>query len=676
MNLKKAFFISAEILLLLGIIYFAIVVRIGSVPKLVADYDPWWYYRHSVEIMKSGLLNRPKWDILSFYPPGRPYVNFLGVEYILIITYYIFSYFIKNFTFMQFFIWSPAIISGLSAIPAYLTGKLISNKIGGIFTAIFAVLAPAFLAYSVAGYMDSKPLVVFFTFLSAYSIMLLFKKRKPIYYIFTILTNLLFIFTWGGGWFILIFTTALIPALFIFRIIENMIHQKKLSFNLSEIISEIKPLAIPLIIILIVLNVLTIALNLGNMVDSFLASLGFINPSQGLLVNISVAELQSINILTKDGFLAVASRVGFASTLLTLFGLPFLVLFKLWKRTKINFVEILMFLWAIATFYAILHGVRFALLFSSAAAVSAGYVIGNLYEYTKNQQIILRSTVFAVIIVSTLILVSDAQAFASSPTGFDIDQNWIDALNWLKEHGDSNTLVTTWWDPGHIITGYTGLKVHADGAHCAPGDCVPYDHNIRIQDMGRVFSTSNEDEAVSILSKYKGLTSQQCQDDKKLFGDAFPNEACQPVSTMYLIASSDLIGKYHWMSFFGLGTAKDYIQLPLKNYDPNQGILTYLNGEITLQRKGDQWVPVLNGKQVIKEIVYFENGEKHLNFTNVTGYFDGMVWVDPSFQTIIFMTPDIRSSLFTDMFFFNGEHLKHFQPVFSNSEIKIFKVVF
>ena len=43
------------------------------------------------------------------------------------------------------------------------------------------------------------------------------------------------------------------------------------------------------------------------------------------------------------------------------------------------------FIWALVTFYIILNGVRFALLFSVAVAASAGYVIGNIINYIKNK---------------------------------------------------------------------------------------------------------------------------------------------------------------------------------------------------------------------------------------------------------------------------------------------------
>jgi asparagine N-glycosylation enzyme membrane subunit Stt3 len=675
MKFQKIFTSLATIAGLIFIMYLSMYVRSATLSSpTILDYDPWWYYRHAIEIMNNN-LQPLKWDILSYYPPGRPFDNQLGWEYTMILFFKMASVIFKSITFLTVAKWSPLIMVALGTIPAFLLGRLLSNKWGGLATALFAVLTPTFIGVSMAGYTDNDPLVIFYIFLCAYFALLALKKKSIPFYLFAIISNILFAFNWGGGWFVLLMFTLFMPLLFVFRIVENMIHQKKIVIDLKMSLNEMKPLIIPFLVIFVFSNVAGYFLGVGHVFGSLLVGWGFVNPSSGLLVNMSVAELQKVNILTGEGFYAVASRIGLAPFLLTIIGLPVFILFKLIKKIKINYIEIFLFSWFLITFFMILEGVRFSLLFSAAAAASAGYVIGNAITHLKKD--IIGITFFAIIAVLTLMFISDAISSGMASSGMAISQNWIDALNWLKSNADKNSLITTWWDPGHIITGYTGLKVHADGAHCSPGECVPYNHNVRIQDMGRIFSTSSEDEALSILKKYKSLTPEQCQEVRKEFGDIVPSNACDPVSDIYIIASSDLIGKYHWLSFFGLGNAKDFIQLPLKGYDQNQGILTYANGEITLMRKGTDWVPVVQSKYVVKEMIYFENGEKKsLDFSNATNTVDGLVWVDPSYQALIFMPPEIKNSIFTNMFFFNGENLKKFELVYTNPEMKIFKVNF
>jgi asparagine N-glycosylation enzyme membrane subunit Stt3 len=688
--------------LLLVIVFLAIFVRMPTInAPTILDYDPWWYYRYAIEIMKNEM--KPlQWDIVSYYPPGRPSDPTLGWEYTMILFYKIAQIFSRSIDFLFIAKLSPVILAALGAIPAFLFGKMLTNKCGGLATALFAVLTPTFIGVSMAGYCDNDPVVVFYTFLSIYSIFLAIEKKSFPYYVFAILANVLFAFNWGGGWFVLLLFTALLPVLLIFRIFESFIHKRSFKFNLSEILQKIKPLIIPLAIILVATNVIGFITNLGTMLLSLLVSFGFIQKEAGLLVNVSVAELQLLNVFSKEGFFAVVNRVGLLPTLLTFIGLPLLVIYKLLKRIEISYIEIFLFLWVGITFWMILHGVRFSLEFSSAAAVAAGYVIGNLTKYSKKD--FLAATSYGALLLFTLIFVSDAIRFGYAPVGMEISQNWIDALEWLKKNADKDALITTWWDPGHIITGYTGLKVHADGAHCGPAQCIPYNHNIRIQDMGRVFSTSNESEAISILSKYMKLTPEQCAAAKKAWPQ-MPEDACKPVSEMYVIASNDLIGKYYWLSFFAScekkfgwqayetcsksvkwflenGEGKNFFTLPFSNFD-QAGNPVYA-GIVTLGQVNNTLVGVYQNRYIIKRIVYFQEGRMIAKEYNVENSIDGLLWVDPSFGLVIFMEPEVYKSIFTNMFFFNGQGLKefdipklnNFELKFSNPEVKIFKVIF
>ncbi len=735
-----------SVLLLSVIIYLAISVRSSTLSaQTVLDYDPWWYYRHAIEVMNNN-YRPPSWDILSYYPPGRPYeISQLGWVYTMIIFFKATSLFSKGISFLYVAKASPLIMVALGAIPAFLLGKLLSNKWGGLSTALFAVLTPTFIGVSMAGYTDNDPVVVFYTFLTIYSIFLALEKKTIPYYVFAILTNLLFAFNWGGGWFVMMLFTAFLPALLVFRVVEDIIHQRKLKIDITHTVHEMKSLLLPIAIIFIITNVLGYFLGLGSVFGYLPVISAIISPQQALLVNISVAELQSINIFTTEGFYAVAGRVGQAPLLFAMLGLPILVAYKIFKKTKINSAEVFMFLWILVTFYMILKGVRFSLLFSIAVAVASGYVIGNFKKYQNIsllailmiliflakddrtlylptlivslitlisfhkpsiESLVKYPTIVSVTLLLMLIFVSNSIQVGYASTGMEVSQNWIDGLTWLKQNVDNNSLVVTWWDPGHIIAGFTGLKVMADGAHCGPSQCTIYNHNTRIQDMGRSFSTNSENEAIQILQKYSGLTQQQCLQAKKTFGDKLPDEACNPISEMYIIASSDLIGKYYWMSYFGdclrqfgvknaescynIGQTwfmknaqgKNFIQLSLSSQD-QQGNLIY-GGIITLTQKDNRIVPIINIPQqgirnaLIKQIVYFKQDGSPVfdEFNNVTNTIDGMLWVDPSFRAVIFMDPSIRDSLFTRMFFWNGQGLEKFELKYSNAEMRIFKVKF
>jgi len=696
--------VLVALLSLLGlavILFLAIYVRLGTINSpTVLDYDPWWFFRHAKEIVEND-YRFPEWDTLSYYPPGRPTEPYPGWSYTIALLYKFAQKFSPTITLTYIAKISPLILIGLTVFVAFLFGRLISNYLAGLSLALFSVLATTLIGVSMAGYSDSDVVVVFYTFLSLFTYFLLIKnlhnKRKAIpLLIITVVANLIFIFNWGAGWLPSILMLATIPSFFVYKIFEGMLHLKKLNFNWRYALNETRHIAIFLLITLLILNVIGFFLGFSTMFHSLLGGLGFTGiAGEPLIVNISVAELQKINIFTKEGFFAVAVRVGLLPTILTFFGLPLLVIYKLFRKQKLSFFEIFIIMWAIISFYLISSGVRFSLLFSIATSTAAAYVIGNLFDFLKNKNQLLVASAIGILFVLVIILIGDAIKVGQASSGTWISQNWYDALDWLKENADKDSLVATWWDPGHIISGYTGLKVHADGAHCGT-QCIPYNHNTRIRDMGRIFSTSNESESITIIKKYTHLTDEQCNKARTTFGEKVPEDACKDVTEVYVLATSDLIGKYFWMSCFGsfnmekwkagnrdtnqLCQGKNFIQIPFVNFD-RSGLPVYSNNfmTITLLQNDTKLLAVLNvpsqgiRNTLVKDVVFYQTGTEQISQVSGGNPLDAMIWIDPSFRAIIFMEQGVRDSVFTKMFFFVGKELTGFELVYSNPEVKIYK---
>jgi len=705
------------------LVFVAYSSRVYNKTSLVGDYDPWFQYRHAKEILENNLIP-PKWDLLSFFPPGRPFPDNIGWMYTMIIFYKIISIF-SEVSFMEATILSPAIMVGLTVISGFLLGKELSNEWGGLATGIFAAMAPSLIGVSMAGYCDTDSVVVFYSLLSVFSILLAMRKRKIFYYVFSVIVNLIFIFNWWFGWYVQFFFLLLIPSMFGYKVIDNLIKTRKIRLDFKKMFGELKPTLVPLLIVLVATSIISFVLGMGNVVDFIFLAFGF-RSGGGMVVNVSVAELQPINILTKGGFNVVASRVDYIPLYFMLFGLPILVFYKFYRKEEISFKDIFLFMWAIITFYMILSGIRFSLLFSVAVAASAGYVIGNIVEYIRNKDVFIRSAVYGVLFFLVLFFTSRTLAFGLNIGGMDISQNWIDMFDWLKENADEKAIVSTWWDPGHIIVGYTNLRVHADGAHCSPTECVPYNHNIRIQNMGRIMSTSDEGEAVEILEKYMNLDSEDCEKVKEKYGDIVPEESCEPVSEMYFISSSDLIGKFTWMNYFGGYRApiKDWESLRANpgvccaqtpNTEPeqiscgefaNQGkgvwvwcpwifnynetkkdaegndVYIYLYSGLTISiiQKGGQILPVYNNQYVINNILLpSANGTDLVDLSDSDvnlDKIDGLIIVEGGGRSLIYLAPAIKESVFVKTFFFEGKGLDNFELVFSNPEIRLFRVNF
>jgi dolichyl-diphosphooligosaccharide--protein glycosyltransferase len=691
LTLKKS-----HLLMLLLVMYLAVWLRWTTANfDIILDYDPWWFYRHAEELVKNNLIP-PKWDELSFFPPGRPVDYYLGWSYTVAIFYVITKIFIP-ITLMKFSGYFIAFFSAACAIPAYLVGRQITNKWGGLVTAFFAVITPTFLAVSMAGYVDSDAVDVFYTFLAVLTTLYALKKTSSgkllskgsiLAILLAVFSYWLFAFNWNNSWYIYFIFVAFIPLLIIFYTIESFFSRKQENFNVvfARKLKESRNIILTILLIGIIGEIVCLftsgwPFNTVPPHQQLLEGLNIVT-GKSLLVNISVAELQTINVFSREGFIAVASRIGIIPTILAVCGLVSITLYKLFYVKKISLAEYFAIIWMIISFWLITRGVRFSLLFSMAVATTAGFVVGNLIEFLKNnKEVFVLATVYGLLLFGFIWHLSDNISFSQGAGGMEVDQNWKDALNWLKTNADKKALVSTWWDPGHIIAGYTGLRVHADGAHCGYS-CIPYNHDVRIQDMGKTFSTSDENEAANIMKKYMQLTPEQCKEVKQKYGDIVPKDACDPVPEMYFIASYDLIGKYYWLSFFGTGQGRNYAQVQISGQDAN-GNLIYGDGVLTLAVKNDQLVPILNVPQqgisnaVVKNIIYYQNGvEQKLEYSNVTNSIDGLVFVDPSFRLITYMDSTMQNSVFTKLFFFNGKDLTHFKLVFNNPEVKIFKMVF
>jgi asparagine N-glycosylation enzyme membrane subunit Stt3 len=630
---------------------------------------------------------------LSYFPPGRPVTAYLGWSYTIAI-FYLFTKLFTTITLMRFSGLFIAFFSAACAIPAYFVGKSVTNKWGGLATAFFGTITPIFVSRSIAGYPAADAADVFWTFVTIFATFYAIKtfkgfkdKKSWIAILLAVASNWFFAFNFNNSWYIYFFFVAFIPLIFVFRLLESIFYKKhegNFVTKLKHVFNENKNILFAIILIGVIGQVITQLtsgwpFNTTQPILNFFGALGFLNNSV-LLVNISIAELQPLNVFSLQGFTQLINNVGFIPIFL-MFGLIPLIIYKWVKKKEVSNAEYFILVWLLATFWLITHGIRFALLFAIAAAAAGGFVIGNLVEMLKGKNILLVSAIYGILIFAIIWHISDNIAFSSNASGLDIGQNWKDALSWLKTNADKNSVVATWWDPGHIITGFTGLRVVADGAHCASFSCIPYDINVRIQDLGRSFATSDENESAKILQKYIQLSPQDCQKVKQTFGNLVPTDACDAASGMYFIASSDLISKYYWLSYFGTGEQHNFVQLALTNVGTNtngtQNEFDYGNGALVLLVQNGKLVPIVNNKNIIKNIIYYQNGQQvQYQYANATDLVDGLVIVDSSFQQATYLDPQIMSSVFTRLYFGNGQGLNHFKLVYDNGEIKIFKVIF
>jgi hypothetical protein len=283
-------------------------------------------------------------------------------------------------------------------------------------------------------------------------------------------------------------------------------------------------------------------------------------------------------------------------------------------------------------------------------------------------------------------------------SGTVLSDNWWESLNWIKNNTQNCSVVATYWDPGHFIRGISERAVVFDGATQgairtipAPGHedglvIVPYDNGIkhiilyedgnattsRINDIAISLMTSNETLALNLLNNYR-----------------------RPGCDMYYLATSDLIGKSVWWTYFSTwdptvtkGTSYSYYILNLQSVRPlmNQNALAYTypiadNQAFMLIGINDTFKAYLqqgNGQPIeIQRLIYYAENGQPLYTENTDAPVKGTLFVQVDKQAIVYMPAEIQDSMFTKMFLFNGAGLTKFQFIQQwGGEVKLFKINF
>lgn len=681
---------------LIFIFLFSYYIRaINIVPDRLLSFDPIFQYRYTKYFVDWGHL--PIWDELTYYD-GRILTNATQplMFYITGILYWLFNF--ASATLKTFASYMSAIYGALIVIPAFLLVRELSNKYGGLLAATLVGTAPQILVRTFGSSYDTDQIVLFFILLSLYGGFLALKRRSIPTFSFALVIFVLFMLAWLYFLYTLMILIIFVAILFILSLLilkdENTGKRSVSMKKIKKIISSIK-IHILILVMIFALLVLIGFVNNVSVVTYLMKLINFAQNPDISIVNISIAELQQLNIFSLQGWLLATGSFVSTDIITYIILVTFTILiafgfFYSFKKKK-N-IEVLAFLTTLLLvgIYTTIRGVRFTEYVSALFLVLVGVGFGYLFEYSKNKRFSKIMVIGTGILI--IIIVMDIGLLTAYQLGPDINKNWDDAWAFLKNNTPEFSIVGTWWDPGHMVTGLAERRVFADGAHCPPEACF-YPINDRITDLGKIMATTDENESLSLIRKYQGDS---------------PN--------VYWIASDDLIGKYQWLQYFGIGcdartdsSCPLYIQLgedsQSRMYD-NSGNIVFLTYQLGTQGKiliyNSPTIPLpiyvqginaalfdetvyYNGTQPIS-VKFTQNEtnalltalkplESKLNvrFTNQT--IPMTVWIPNHFAYIVIIPPNLRNTVFTKMFMLEGQGLDHFKEVFRNEQVKIFEVI-
>jgi dolichyl-phosphooligosaccharide-protein glycotransferase len=773
MNLKKFFtkyrFILIIILLfLLAFSLRAQAVNINAVPAEMksiyqdetglpyfSEMDSYYNYRLTQNFLDHGILGDKiidgvDWDLHSYYPPGR------SADYpplIVYVTSFVYK-FLNIFTQIPLTAvayWIGAFIASLAVIPAYTFIRRITNDYGGITAGILVGVSPIYFSHTFAGFFDTDmftmllPLLIVWLFVE--SILTDKIRLRILFAILSAVFLMLFALTWVGWWYI----PYLLIATVIFYLISSHYIFKKESIqpfkdypSKYEWFLNQKELFSLILFVIVSFILLDLSLGFTNFLNALLGPIGFsqlqqlVQTSTYPNVYISVSELQI------PGLPDIISGVG--GIIVFVLGILGLILL-FWqlkeshdvgktgeeeiteklkekeihahedrkKRNRYLFMAILLTIWILITAYALTKGIRFISTFSLPIILSTGIFAGLGVKYLKNY---IKNPIYckitAIILIVLLVTPSVVSAYNISNTVVPGTNDYmVKSLEWINKNTPENTVITSWWDFGHLFTAKADRSVTFDGGS---------QNTPRAYWVGKALLTNNEqlsagilrmltssgDLAYTTLDNYTGNTAKTVEILNNILGvdrttaqslliNKYKLNSKQAQTILkythpinpnphLFITSEDMLGKAGWWSYFG---SWDFNKLQGQQYlyIPGNAVSQSVNNTTIILSSDNNVVAQINGTkilagiqvnqtQIIKpyKLIYIENKKiKNNELVSNESPITVVLIKDRNNYKTIAMSKELEDAMFTRLYILRGANLSIFKLAYEQPEVLVWK---
>ncbi len=473
------------------------------------EFDPFYNYRATQYIVDNGIPAYFDWnDSLSWYPHGRDVSS--NSQIILHLTaattYWIFG---GGLDLYDFTIMFPVIFSSLSVIVIFALVRVIGGTTAGLFSAILFSVSIPLLIRSPIGWFKSEPLGIFFSLLFVYLLLSgINSKNKKIAFIKLVGSGIFTIFSisaWGGNQFFIIpigilfltlpflridhkFIIWAIPVYTITAIlISFMFERVNISglWGISLIVSTLFLISCIFIqnkssknkqrnglLFLLALLVTSAAVFTIPTDATPTASHRYLNAINPFLTTTDPL----VDSVSEHATTTLAQSFLFHSVLMIFSGIGIWIIIKNIQTKNSNFInnDMLSFslILGICGVYISSTFVRLEVFASIAVIVLASLGLTALIkEFLKNNSTskksihkLLQLPFMAGIII--LLLIPMIYPAGSEPSSiihvpptilnggsmFQIATNdWLDALDWIKNNTPKDAVVASWWDYGYWI---------------------------------------------------------------------------------------------------------------------------------------------------------------------------------------------------------------------------------
>ena len=739
-----------------------------------SEMDSYYNYRMTQDYLDHGylgdtIINGTQWDLHSAYPSGRSAEYPPLIVYVTAFTYKLANAF-AEVPLNEVCIWIAPFIASLAVIPAYLFVRRLTNDYGGIVAGLLVGLAPWYFAHTFAGFFDTDMFNMLFPILiiGFFVMSMLAKdiKTRSIYVALSSISMLVYSMAWEGWWIMFYLVIGVGVA---YLLASNYLFKMKTIKPVKDYPDRKKwildqPVLFPLVVFVVASIILLIAyLGPSGFISDLISPIGSVNLQSTITstsypnIYTSVGEMQ-LPTLTS----VVSYSGGIIPFVLGILVVP-LLLWKLKpeeskqekntqqtppkrkskprrkpKKTKTETIKediktssvitdpqvletrkhcllyaTLFAIWLIGTGIMLTQGSRFLEQFALPIALGAGVFVGLMVPYIRKHVKNIRYSTLAVVIL--IAAVAYSPVYASYTTANAVfpgtDDSMYNSLTWVKNNTSSNTVLTSWWDFGHMFTAVADRPVTFDGGS---------QNTPRAYWVGKALTTSNENlsagifrmltssgdqgystvenythdtgKSVEILDKILPVNKQAAQTILTSQYNFTPEQAQNVLQYTHpdnpaphqLILSTDMVGKAGVWSGFGNWDFQNNTEQSYA-YSEQQAVSQEVNGTtvigsaisstaaIVAQINGTQIAAGLryqqnNETQIMEphKLIVVEDGSVKLNqvVSNSSQFSIILIKQNNTYVTVL-MNTELENSMFTRMFFENGAGLSKFKLVHS-----------
>ncbi len=757
-----------------------------------SEMDSYYNLRMTQDYLDHGYLgdtikNGTEWDLHSSFPPGQSAEYTPLIVYVTAFTYKFVNLF-EHVPLNAVAIWIAPFIASLAVIPAYLLIRRITNDYGGITAALLVALAPAYFAHTFAGFFDTDmfnmlmPLLVISFFIL--SILAKDIKSRTIFVVLSAISMLLFTLAWSGWWYIFYLVIASTVIYLLASYLFNL-RPKRSTEELKGKLSWFnnKPELFTLLIF-VVLSLILMSFSIGvSGVFSSLTQLSGVSHLQSAVqattypnVYVSVSELQIPSLI--DIINGVGGYLPFFFGFLGVIALGLMLRTKedkkkepekkhrkprrrgrnrkkveetvtktveapktdvLSQKTNYLFYVILFSIWILITAYAMTKGTRFIEDFAIPITLGAGIFVGLLYGYVKDHvsNISYQKVIMGIIVIVVAFSPVVSAYGISSTVVPGTDDSMVSSLQYIGNNTSNNTVITSWWDFGHLFTDMANRPVTFDGSSqnspraywvgkalltnnetlsvgilrmlASSGDMAPllldnYTNNsgTSAQILTDILGV-NKTQALSIMTNQYNLTQSQAQNIVQL---THPDNPTPDV----LITSSDMVGKAGWWSYFGSwnfttnnGTNYQYLASQMNATTVNNKTLLIGGNAVVAQPNGTSFSTGIvntnaittndtsvilnqiqnelttgNGTLVIPPhtLTLINNNTITQTIVSNSSQYSILLINENNTYIGVAMNSQLENSMFTKLFFEGGAGLTHFKAAYGQPGVMVWNVTY